>query len=725
MAGTKRKVDNSRSSSSQATAVSESSTQSQTRVPTHGKGTRGSSRLAAPDTPSALSEDHVPSESIGMTPKSTPAAEEQEQPRFKRLRLTHKAAETPKPTRYSTRSKAPTESSTTESPQLSRRQSVEEPSSSQPANNTRRLTRQLSSKGNSFNSADSAERRGAAEDLATPTRKAAATASPSKSVRGRKRPAEDTSKEEATETESSPSTLKKPKLENDEAGSRVSPDGSNTVDGSQNAKTDSPIPISQETPAEEPTDSRATDDINGSMANPTDSGSTPNARGRGTRGRGTGRARGNRGRGRGGARGGGTPLRGSGRGRGRGGRGGGKPGKRGDDDSDFEQERSPSPVPASQRLLDRQKELKQSWKRLAATQRLLLNAIAGRTQNRLVRDKTAHRKVEEFEEVQEELQAALEKRLEHLGNEYRLRLEMENRVLEAQQTIIRDRYEANAMNAREELFYAARGDYMALVEGVRQAEDDEHTEPDVNPPEPAEVADSETGSNHELLYLDEPVFRRGYNSKFLREPSGSASYELGRNDWDEFVQRVKMKEISQEESAPAGPDSLDILLHAVDAVGQAVTSVETGLSALADAASNAQPAPQQHQQPPPPPPPPPMQPPQTQAQSVQTATESPSYLLPRPPPVRPVLPTSYNLPNPFTTGRGPPQLPPPPGVSFSRSGPNLPGFFQGPQQPSQHQYQPGPAPAPGPTSGPGPVQAPYYFPGHPPRQSPPPRHHPY
>jgi hypothetical protein len=32
------------------------------------------------------------------------------------------------------------------------------------------------------------------------------------------------------------------------------------------------------------------------------------------------------------------------------------------------------------------------------------------------------------------------------------------------------------MNAREELFYAARGDYMALVEGVRQAEDDEHTE---------------------------------------------------------------------------------------------------------------------------------------------------------------------------------------------------------------------------------------------------------
>jgi ABC-type Na+ transport system ATPase subunit NatA len=117
--------------------------------------------------------------------------------------------------------------------------------------------------------------------------------------------------------------------------------------------------------------------------------------------------------------------------------------KRGGDDSDFEQERSPSPVPASQKLLDRQKELKQSWKRLAATQRLVLNAIAGRTQTRLTRDKTAHRKAEEFEEVQEGLQAALEKKLESLGNEYRLRVEMAQRILEGQQQIIKDRFEVS------------------------------------------------------------------------------------------------------------------------------------------------------------------------------------------------------------------------------------------------------------------------------------------
>jgi hypothetical protein len=83
----------------------------------------------------------------------------------------------------------------------------------------------------------------------------------------------------------------------------------------------------------------------------------------------------------------------------------------------------------------------------------VLNAIAGRTQTRLVRDKTAHRKAEEFEEVQEGLQAALEKRLEHLGNEYRLRLEMEQRILEAQQAIIRDRYE---VSKQFEYFYMSQ-----------------------------------------------------------------------------------------------------------------------------------------------------------------------------------------------------------------------------------------------------------------------------
>lgn len=408
---------------------------------THGRGTRGSSRLAASDTPSAVSEDNVPSESTGITPRSTLATEEQE-PRPKRLRLVFQAGKQKAP-RYSTRSKAPTDPSPAKSPQLSRRQSVDG-SSSQPASNTRRLTRQLSSKSSTF---DFPEPKVAAEALATPTRKAAATAtatsSPSKSLRGRKRPLEDASKEETTETESPPSALKKPKLEDDEAGSRVSLDDSNTVDGSQNAKTDSPAPISQETPADEPTDFKATDNIDGSIANPTESGSTPNTRGRGGRGRSTGRARGYRGRGRGAARGGGATPRGSGRGRGRGGRGGGKTGKRGDDDSDFEQERSPSPVPASQKLLDRQKELKQSWKRLAATQRLVLNAIAGRTQTRLTRDKTAHRKAEEFEEVQEGLQAALEKRLESLGNEYRLRVEMAQRILEGQQQITKDRFEVS------------------------------------------------------------------------------------------------------------------------------------------------------------------------------------------------------------------------------------------------------------------------------------------
>jgi hypothetical protein len=36
--------------------------------------------------------------------------------------------------------------------------------------------------------------------------------------------------------------------------------------------------------------------------------------------------------------------------------------------------------------------------------------------------------------------------------------------------------QANVENIREEHFYAARGEYMRLVEGAQHARDDEHTE---------------------------------------------------------------------------------------------------------------------------------------------------------------------------------------------------------------------------------------------------------
>lgn len=162
----------------------------------------------------------------------------------------------------------------------------------------------------------------------------------------------------------------------------------------------------------------------------------PAARGRG-RGRG-GRGRGFRGRGRGAARGGSTVR---GRGRGRGGfRGGGRPGRRGaDEESDFELDRSPSPTPAILKLQDRQKELKQAFKRLAGAQRLALNVLGTLTQQRLIRDKNAHRRVPEYEEVQQDLQERLHQRQEILRHRYELQVEQENRLFEAGKEVLENR----------------------------------------------------------------------------------------------------------------------------------------------------------------------------------------------------------------------------------------------------------------------------------------------
>lgn len=161
-----------------------------------------------------------------------------------------------------------------------------------------------------------------------------------------------------------------------------------------------------------------------------------NPRGRG-RGRG-GRGRGSRGRGRGAARGGG-PTRG-GRGRGRGGRGGGRGGKRGEDESDVELERSPSPSPAMHKVQERQRELKQSFKRLAGAQRLALNVLGSLSQQRLVRDKTAHRKAPEHEDVQNELRDALARRQGILRQEYKHRVAQANRLFEAQKELLNQQF---------------------------------------------------------------------------------------------------------------------------------------------------------------------------------------------------------------------------------------------------------------------------------------------
>jgi hypothetical protein len=243
---------------------------------------------------------------------------------------------------------------------------------------------------------------------------------------GRKRRIEQLEGEESTDlADSASNPEKKPKIEDDEFDRTFQ---------SGTEKYPNPLIAGQQSGAPEENAAKAPQSTEESGPSPSQDDNTPSTSTRG-RGRGRGwRGRGGRGRGRGAARGGASAR--GGRGRGRGGRGGGRGGKRADDDSDLEFDRSPSPSPATQKLHERQKELKQAFKRLSAAQRLALNVLATLSQQRLARDKNAHHKASEYEEVQKELDAALRKRQGTLRREYELKVEGANFLFAAETDIL-------------------------------------------------------------------------------------------------------------------------------------------------------------------------------------------------------------------------------------------------------------------------------------------------
>ncbi|OKL61672.1 hypothetical protein UA08_02774 [Talaromyces atroroseus] len=774
MAGTKRKADASRSSSSVITEgmnftlparspkpatkyCLDYSTQPPASTTAQGRGTRSSrsrAAAAAASAPSLTENNPVSSSKASASGSKEKTATETankgpKEPHAKRQKLSPNLVEAPKPSRYSTRLKARANSPLSQElpPQLSPRQSPLGSAAVSTTQNVNDLTVKQDDVAThvpelTLTSSDSQQT--SVESLtgpdaeSQPQTKSEPASSLNAGLRSRKQKLQDSptgNTSEDNSTEVSPKKLKLGEKGQNQEEAHLGSSNTHSATGSEEAQDAQSSEVASETvnsPLDQDKESAASqsiEEVDNTSSVQNENVSSSGTRGNGNRGRGSTRGRSTRGRGRG------ALARGSVRGKGRGGgRGGLKGGKRNEDDSDIEieRERSLSPSPATQKLNERQKELRQSWKRLAATQKLMLTALAGRTQQRLARDKNAHRKAPEYEEVQAALEEALRRREQILENEYRLRVEQADRLLEAQIKIINERYAANYANIREEHFYAARGEYMRMVEGVQHAEDDEHTEiltrkqPDVDgtveapvdvakeesveavevPKEvPAEVvAQAEEHINYEPLYLGEPRFQRGYNSKAVREISGSAAYELGKHSWDDFMQRAKMKEISQEESDP-----LQMLLQASaeafegedGPLSSAATAPSQALSALADAASNARPAAAAASFRVPMPMPP--------------AEQPPSFLLPRPSVSRPVLSGSHGLPNVFTTGGGLPQLPPPPGVAFTRPGP-LSGFLPGQHQQTplqQYQAPPPPPPPPPAASSSASIPAPYYFPGPP------------
>ncbi|PLB34687.1 uncharacterized protein BDW47DRAFT_128817 [Aspergillus candidus] len=436
------------------------------------------------------------------------------------------------------------------------------------------------------------------------------------------------------------------------------------------------------------------------------------------RGRGSGAARGRAGiakRGRGGTR------------SGRGGRG-----RQLDRSSDAELARTPSPTPATQRLRDRQRELDRTFRKVAAAQRLALAVLASQSQKKLARDKNAHKDVPEFDKINLLLKARLAEKKEILRREYQLRVDQENRLFTANKAILEERSRYAAQHIKDEHLLACQGDYMALVEGRRAAEDDEHTETEGSGTEPERVP---------VIPPSKGVVR-GFLSSYVRDPAGAAAYERAEYGWDDFLQRAKLGDDidpQMKEMTDTGPfagrsagDVIDLLVQATNAVevrrGPFVErdirpppvpeAFPAALSALADVASAEMPRsslshlttpqPGAHrtllpQQPPPPP------------HVAHGPTEPRPFVLPPPTPQRqrrllpaaqqiPSINEQLGLPGLFSPRGGPPQLPPPPGSNFHR--PPLPGFMAGHPPPPNMYYPPHPSHPPHPPP-PGPPRPPY------------------
>lgn len=107
---------------------------------------------------------------------------------------------------------------------------------------------------------------------------------------------------------------------------------------------------------------------------------------------------------------------------------------------DVEFRRSPSPSAETKKLRDRQRELDKAFRRVAAAQRLALAELASQSENRLMRDKTAHATVAEYEIVKAALRERLQAKQEELRHEYELKVEQEMRLLEAEKGRINESF---------------------------------------------------------------------------------------------------------------------------------------------------------------------------------------------------------------------------------------------------------------------------------------------
>jgi hypothetical protein len=103
--------------------------------------------------------------------------------------------------------------------------------------------------------------------------------------------------------------------------------------------------------------------------------------------------------------------------------------------------RSPSPIPPSQPLKDRQHELAALFKKLGQAQQVALSFLAEHHMHKLARDPQIHADCPEFLQVQRDLAKYERKALQRLENEYKLRVESLERVYEGVKNEKETRYQ--------------------------------------------------------------------------------------------------------------------------------------------------------------------------------------------------------------------------------------------------------------------------------------------
>lgn len=172
--------------------------------------------------------------------------------------------------------------------------------------------------------------------------------------------------------------------------------------------------------------------------------------------------------------------RGSGRGRGRGGRGaagGGAPG--GSRLQEISRDSSPSNSLVSQ-LKQRQREISSLFNAIAPLHSNAVELISTRTQNELKAKKHAHKKVPEYDEIEEALQEVLAKRKQEIEVEYNLKKKYYEDLIAREKAANKITLRAWIERIHDEHKLGAQGDYMAFMEATSGIEDDAGTEIEAN-----------------------------------------------------------------------------------------------------------------------------------------------------------------------------------------------------------------------------------------------------